>query len=190
MGLLGEGRNLFGGGISLGFMAACTGAEPRSQHFRYQYVAISLTGLRTSFALCILISGRPPEWQLSGIDHLVVETPYAQRELAFNGLPSTLAFGINMTLFSPQPSVVKDVDWLSVGELGEWKRFNKMLFKTGRRVILGKKVGHRGEEALQSALVEGGIEVHNGLDRMHVADWYRRARTVYMPSVLKVCPLY
>jgi hypothetical protein len=155
MGLIGEIRKLFGGGISVGFMAACT--------------------------------GRPPDWQLETIDHLIVETPFALDELRMPGLPASVAFGINTTAFSPLPEVERTWDIVSAGELGPWKRFDRLATRMpgGKKAVMAKRAGHKGEDGLSDVLRAAGVVIFENLTKLEMAAVYRSAKLVYMPAVLR-----
>jgi hypothetical protein len=155
MGLIGEIRKLFGVGMSVGFMAACT--------------------------------GRPPDWQLETIDHLIVETPFALDELRMPGLPASVAFGINTTAFSPLPEVERTWDIVSAGELGSWKRFDRLATRMpgGKKAVMAKRAGHKGEDELSDALRAAGVVVFENLTKLEMAAVYRSSKLVYMPAVLR-----
>jgi hypothetical protein len=86
------------------------------------------------------------------------------------------AFGVDTRVMHPDPSVERDVDWLSVGALRRYKRHERLLGRRGRRVVLGELAG--ADPQLRRELEKGGVEVRDFVPYEQLAGWYRRARRV------------
>lgn len=93
------------------------------------------------------------------------------------------AFGIDTTVMRPEPAVPRDIDWLTVGQVAGYKRPERLLERTGRRVILGDL--QNADPALVARLLDGGIELIDFVDYEMLAGYYRRAANVLVPCTIQ-----
>jgi hypothetical protein len=131
---------------------------------------------RPPLALKIAGVGRPPRRRrMRFYDLLFYETPWYEPLIAKH--PRRIhAFGVDTRVMRPEPSVERDVDWLSVGALRPYKRHELIGSRPGRRVVVGDSVG--ADPATLASLEQAGIELHDFGSYEELAGWYRRSHNV------------
>lgn len=132
----------------------------------------------------LLIAGShppPSKWEALRFDVLFYETPWYEQFLpprpkAFGGL------GIDTSLMHDH-GIERDVDWLFVGRLADFKRPLRILDKSGSRVVIGDLSS--APETTVRALRAGGVEVIDHVTQEELATWYNRSANVLVPCELQ-----
>lgn len=135
----------------------------------------ALRGTETPVGLLIAGSHPPPSHVESlRFDVLFYETPwYAQ--LVPDHPFAVEAFGVDTTAMHPGDAE-RDVDWLMVGRLAEFKRPLRLLDKQGRRIAVGDLASAPAE--IRRAMEADGIEVLDFMSYDDLAHLYRRSKNV------------
>jgi len=144
-------------------------------------------------------SQTPPDPEvIKAYVHVFYETSYYQRwEKHFRS--SFLAFGINTNLYFPGvrnlafgintnlyfPGVRKKKwDYLGIGALRGYKRWERLASRPGRKLIIGEDSGEQAR-ALRAELEARGVEV-KGFQRPEVLrEYILSSKTVYIPACLQ-----
>lgn len=95
------------------------------------------------------------------------------------------AFGINNELFGPLETPAPLVwDYIGVGAMADWKRWPKMINKSGNRLVIGEYQTGNEQESLKIVrdLVMGGVTVSNMVTPFDLANYYHWSRICYMPA--------
>lgn len=103
----------------------------------------------------------------------------------YKGCKFKKAFGVNTALFSQVPVATPIVfDYLGVGSLSTWKRWDKMKAKKGIRLVVGEfqKDNELESTAIIHDLVTHNVMVSNQVHPYDLANLYSWARTVYIPA--------
>lgn len=135
---------------------------------------------------CFLIlsgSQTPPDPEvIKAYVHVFYETSYYQRwEEHFRS--SSLAFGINTNLYFPGVRK-KKWDYLGIGALRGYKRWERLASRPGRKLIIGEDSGEEAR-ALRAELEARGVEV-KGFQRPEVLrEYILSSKTVYIPACLQ-----
>lgn len=139
--------------------------------------------LKGKRGLCIAGNATPTEGANS-YDVLFYETKWYRPTINFH--PHIVhAFGVNTDLFNPSPVPVPVVwDYLGVGALADWKRWEKMAGKQGQKLVVGEYQPKNEQESLRIArhLLTTGVMVSNQVSPLDLVNLYHWSRTLYMPS--------
>lgn len=135
--------------------------------------------------LCIAGNATPPEGA-NNYDVLFYETKWYRPQIDFH--PNIVqAFGVNTDIFGPVSMSTPVVwDYVGVGALANWKRWEKMIEKPGQKLVIGQYQKDNEEESLEIArkLIRGGVMVSNEVSPYELANIYYYSRTLYMPSTI------
>ena len=131
--------------------------------------------------LCIGGNAFPPE-DVFDYDVLFYETEW-YREKIDTHLNIYHAFGINSDIFNKRRRK-KIFDWLGVGAFASWKRWDKMTFRKGRRLVIGHYQLNNEDESIGiiKTLLRGGVLVSPAVPSEELADLYRASKNVYIPA--------
>jgi hypothetical protein len=121
-----------------------------------------------------------------GYDVLFYETEWSKKHL---GLPesSIHAFGINSDIYNepnlPFPLIF---DYIGVGSLSYWKRWEKMADKKGMRLVVGEYQKENEQESSRIAthLLRSGVMVSNMVSPYDLSNFYHWSRTAYIPATI------
>lgn len=133
----------------------------------------------------LLISGVAPPPSVRKMlfyDVLFYQTHWYAPQLAAHPL-TVHSFGIDTRVMWPDPQVTRDIDWLSVGQVVGYKRPERLLECSGRRVMVGDLSS--ADPAILETLRAGGVEFVDFVDYETLATYYRRARQVLIPCTLR-----
>jgi len=132
--------------------------------------------------LCIGGNAFPPKNMLD-YDVLFYETEWYKPKIA--GHPNIYrAFGINANIFKPKHRNRIYYDWLGVGAFANWKRWDKMTFRKGRRLVIGHYQLKNEDESIDivKTLLRGGVMVAPSVPSEELVDFYHTAQRVYIPA--------
>lgn len=137
----------------------------------------------TPKGLCIAGNATPPDGA-NNYDILFYETKWYRSQIDFH--PNIVqAFGVNTDIFSP-PGIPTPVVWdyIGVGALASWKRWEKLAGKQGRKLVVGEYQPKNEQESLSIVrqLVTSGVMVSNQVHPLDLVNLYSWSRTLYMPS--------
>jgi len=133
--------------------------------------------------LCIGGNAFPPAGTNS-YDVLFYETKWYRPQIAFHE-NIVHAFGINSDIYSPSPIPTPIVwDYIGVGSLSNWKRWERMIDKTGNRLVVGEYQKGNPEEsgAIANNLLTQGVMVSPMVSPYDLANLYHWSRTAYIPA--------
>lgn len=94
------------------------------------------------------------------------------------------AFGTNTDIYNKTDMPVSIVwDYIGVGSLSSWKRWEKMKDKKGNRLVVGEyQLGNEAESlSIARDLLKGGVMVSNTVNPLDLAMMYHYSRTLYLP---------
>lgn len=133
--------------------------------------------------LCIAGNALPPEGA-NNYDVLFYETKWYRPQIDFH--PNIVqAFGVNTDIFFPAFMHTPVVwDYVGVGALANWKRWEKIIEKPGQKLVIGQYQKENEQESLEIArkLISVGVMVSNEVSPYELANIYHYSRTLYMPS--------
>ena len=94
------------------------------------------------------------------------------------------AFGINRDIFKDRNRYRKAHDWLGVGAFATWKRWEKMTFRKGKRMVVGHYQLNNEDESIEivKMLLRAGVAVGPQVPSEELAEYYRGAAKVYIPA--------
>lgn len=133
--------------------------------------------------LCIAGNAFPPDGA-NRYDVLFYETKWYRPQIDFHK-NIVQAFGINSDIFStvdiPMPIVW---DYIGVGALADWKRWEFMTGKKGIRMVVGEYQQNNEDESARIArrLLQGGVAVSPMVNPFDLANFYHWSRTLFIPS--------
>jgi hypothetical protein len=135
----------------------------------------------------LCIGGNTNKPSLDVYDVLFYETDWVRRFLNLDKLKKgkiVKAFGINNEIFYPHPNIAKVWDYLGVGVFANWKRWDKMAEKKGKRLVIGEYQDANEVESLLviSSLMKGGVTISNRVLPEELVNYYCQAKTVYVPA--------
>lgn len=146
---------------------------------------LALRGKTLPVGLLIAGSSMPPRLpEMLRYDVLFYETPwYAQfvRDHPF----AVQAFGVDTRYMCNhgRPAAERDYDWVMVGRLASFKRPERLLGKTGRRLAVGDLSVSRPE--IEQLLLQQGVELLNQKTYAELARVYNSAKGVFVPCELQ-----
>lgn len=133
--------------------------------------------------LCIAGNATPPEGA-NNYDVLFYESKWYRPTISFH--PNIVhAFGVNTDVFSPSPMATPVVwDYIGVGALANWKRWEKMAGKPGSKLVIGQYQLNNEPESSQIALelIKNGVMVSDAVHPFELARILSYARTLYIPA--------
>jgi len=120
-------------------------------------------------------------------DIIFYETNWVREFLNLSSLPCKVvkAFGVNTDIYNDVDFMTPLVfDYLGVGALAKWKRWEKMKDKKGIRMVIGE---YQTENEIESAdiacdLLRHGVMVSNMVHPFDLANIYHWASTLYVPA--------
>ena len=133
--------------------------------------------------LCIGGNTNPPV-SMFDYDVLFYETEWYRDMIADH--PNIIrAFGINSDIFKPNKKP-KLFDWLGVGAYATWKRWQHMTQREGIRAVIGHYQLNNEDESIEivKMLLRGGVGVFPSVSSERLAEFYWRAKNVYIPANL------
>lgn len=141
--------------------------------------------------LCIAGNAMPPTGA-DNYDVLFYETKWYRPQINFHK-NIVHAFGINSDIYNSEPvsnlvnmSFATPVVWdyIGVGSLSAWKRWDKILGKNGLKLVVGEyQVGNETESlSIAQNLVKNGCMVSNMVNPVDLANLYRWSRVCYIPA--------
>lgn len=131
--------------------------------------------------LCIAGNTNPPTGA-DNYDVLFYETKWYREQIKF--FPNIVqAFGVNKTIYKPIYKT-KVFDYLGAGCLAKWKRWDKMLNKEGKRIVIGDYQRNNEAESSEIALnlLKGGVIVSDQMRPTDLVEFMNMAHTIYVPS--------
>ena len=133
--------------------------------------------------LCIAGNTFPPTGA-NNYDVLFYETKWYRPQISFHK-NIVHAFGINSDLFFKSDLLSPIVwDYIGVGSLADWKRWDKMKDKKGTRLVIGEYQKRNEQESGRIALdlLKSGVMVSDIVSPFDLSNLYNWSRTLYMPS--------
>jgi len=139
--------------------------------------------------LCIGGNAFPPQGA-DNYDVLFYETKWVRDFLNLKYHPNIVhAFGVNTDIFFnindmlPSPIVW---DYIGVGALADWKRWEKMTEKSGLKLVVGEYQKENAVESQRIAtyLLSQNVMVSPQVNPYDLANFYRWSRTLYIPSTV------
>ncbi len=134
--------------------------------------------------LCVAGNALVP-FGANSYDVLFYETDWIKNNYLPEHPNMVKAFGVNTDIYFPfdMPTTVV-WDFVAVGALASWKRFEKMKEKKGMRLVIGEYQLGNEQESLSIArdLLVNGVMVSNMVTPYELALVYQCSRTLYMPS--------
>lgn len=132
--------------------------------------------------LVIAGSHEPPSLvQARRYDVLFYETPW-YRQFINQELFAIEAFGVDAR-FMLDAGCARDIDWLMVGRLADFKRPLRLLEKTGHRVAVGDFAASSVD--IRAQLSDDGVQLVDHVVPQDLADLYNRAQNVLVPCELQ-----
>lgn len=119
-----------------------------------------------------------------GYDVLFYETEWTKKYLK---LPenSVHAFGINSDIYN-QPNLPFPLIWdyIGVGSLSNWKRWEKMIDKKGIKLVVGEYQKENSAESgnIANHLLSNNVMVSNMVNPYDLSNFYHWSRTAYIPA--------
>lgn len=147
------------------------------------YLQANHSGNGQKIGLCIGGNAFPPTGA-DNYDILFYETKWYRPQIAFHK-NIVHAFGTNTDLYAPSPVPTPILwDYIGVGSLSDWKRWERMTAKTGSRLVIGEYQEDNEQESLRIAsdLLRNGVMVSPLLDPFTYAQLLHCARTLYIPA--------
>lgn len=150
-----------------------------------QYIQVNLNYYSTAKkGLCIGGNAFPAH---AGYDVLFYETKWVRDNLQLNMVCDNLvhAFGINSDIYNkidiPTPIVW---DYIGVGSLSYWKRWELMKNKKGNKLVIGEyqKDNEIESSRIATDLLRGGVMVQDAVSPFDLANYYHWSRTLYIPA--------
>ena len=137
---------------------------------------------KAKVGLCIAGNAFPPTGA-NNYDILFYETKWYRPQIDWHQ-NIVQAFGINGDIYQPDTSIPKLWDYLGVGALADWKRWERMKAKPGTRLVVGEYQRGNEPESLRIAqqLLRSGAGVLPMVPATTLAHIYNQARTVYIPA--------
>lgn len=133
--------------------------------------------------LCIAGNAFPPTGA-ANYDVLFYETKWYRPQIKFH--PNIVqAFGINTDIYFPiGESPVPMWDYIGVGALANWKRWDRMTGKDGLRLVVGEyQEGNQAESAeIANYLLNRGVAVSPMVPPYDLARLYRLSKRCYIPA--------
>ena len=133
--------------------------------------------------LCIGGNAFPPDGA-DKYDVLFYETKWYRPQINFHK-NIVHAFGINSDIFN-QPNLPFPIVWdyIGVGSLSNWKRWDKMIDKKGDRLVVGEYQKENPEESgrIANHLLSNNVAVSNMVHPFDLANFYHWSRTCYIPA--------
>lgn len=137
----------------------------------------------TKKGLCIAGNTFPPVGA-NNYDVLFYETKWYRPQISFHK-NIVHAFGVNTDLFF-QSDLLSPIVWdyIGVGSLADWKRWDKMKDKKGTRLVIGEYQKGNEQESGRIALdlLKSGVMVSDMVSPFDLSNLYNWSRTLYMPS--------
>lgn len=146
-------------------------------------VDIFLQKRKQKKGLCIAGNTFPPIGA-NNYDVLFYETKWYRPQINFHK-NIVQAFGVNIDIyFKPDISCPVVWDYIGVGALAYWKRWEKMKDKKGTRLVIGEyQVDNEHESlAIVSDLLKHEIMISPLLSPFDLANIYNWSRTLYIPA--------
>lgn len=144
-----------------------------------EYIREQVSGVPSG--LCIAGVG---EFQ-DGYDAYFYETEWYKEAHIPEGVYAVHAFGTNTELYA-EPDMAWPVinDYLGVGALADWKRWDLMGKKEGRRMVIGHYQKGNEQESLRIArnLLVDGVMVSPEKEPLELLSYYWTAQRVYIPA--------
>lgn len=140
---------------------------------------------RPEIPVGLLIAGStlpPSPEQMRRFDVIFYETPWYEQ---FTGAHpfAVQAFGVDTRVMRATNDGEREFDWLMVGRLAAFKRPERILEKTGRRLAVGDLASAKPE--LVAALHDGGVAISSYQSHEKLAALYNDAKNVLVPCILQ-----
>lgn len=118
-------------------------------------------------------------------DVLFYETKWYRPQINFH--PNIVqAFGVNTDIYFPITDIPTPIIWdyIGVGAFAEWKRWEKMIDKPGKKLVIGEyQVDNEIESSrIAQNLIKHGVMVSNMVHPFDLANLYHYSRTLYVPA--------
>ena len=133
--------------------------------------------------LCIAGNVNPPKGA-NKYNILFYETKWYRSQIDFHD-NIWQAFGVNTDLFNTIDISTPVVwDYIGVGALANWKRWDRMTKKQGNRLVVGEYQKENEEESLAIAqnLLREGVMVSDSVHPFDLVNFYHWSRTLYIPA--------
>lgn len=130
----------------------------------------------------IIISGSyplPTKKEMNFYDVLFFQTKWYSQFLQGHRF-QVQAYGIDDSIMKPIEGVEKKYDWLSIGSLKEYKRFEKLICKDGSKIIVGD-ISDANYNLLE-LLKKNNIQIKDFISYKELAVLINQSRAVYIPS--------
>lgn len=145
-------------------------------------VDVTLRKLSGKKGLCIGGNAMPP-YSVEDYSVLFYETDWYKPQIAHH--PNIHhAFGINTDIYNPWPEAPVIWDWLSVGSFSYWKRHERILAKSGTKLVVGEIQRDNWSESFDiiSDLLLAGVGISDMLYPTKLRNIYNCSGTVYIPA--------
>lgn len=133
--------------------------------------------------LCIAGTTNPPNAEATDYGVLFYETDWQKQNQLLYCSFAVKAFGVNTDIFKPIQQE-KIWDYIGVGSLSTWKRWECVADKPGTKLVIGhyqmENEGESGEYARW--LVANDVMVSNEVEPEILAKLYNASKVCYMPS--------
>lgn len=130
-------------------------------------------------AICISSIHPPSGEQLALFDVMFYETEWSKNFGNLYGYNTYHAFGYDAVNYVPcSTKVEKDIDWLMVGAIVDWKRPMLLADKEGRRVA----IGDADHKKFDRQLAARGVEVIPFVNPDDLPSYFYRAKKVFIGS--------
>lgn len=135
----------------------------------------------------LLIAGStlpPPPVEVLRYDVLFYETPWYAQFVTTHPF-AVQAFGVDTRHMDNRnrPEAEREYDWVMVGRLADFKRPERLLTKTGRRLAIGDFSVPRPE--IEQQLKSDGVELVDQKTYAELAALYNNAKAVFVPCELQ-----
>lgn len=152
-------------------------------HSYVDKVMQNLKGIGPKLGLCVAGNAFPPDGALN-YDVLFYETKWYRDQINFH--PNIVqAFGVNTDIFCPIDYPTPVVwDYIGVGALATWKRWDKFNSLDGQRLVVGQYQRNNEEESSKIAidLIKNGVMVSDVVSPYDLAALYLWSSTAYIPA--------
>lgn len=150
-----------------------------------QHLQKGLKNLGKKRGLCIAGNTYAPNGA-SNYDVLFYETKWYRPQINYH--PNIVhAFGVNTDIFSQSEYATPIIwDYIGVGALADWKRWDLMKKKKGNRLIVGEyQLGNEMESGrIALDLIKNGVMVSSMVHPLDLANFYHWSRTAYVPCTV------
>lgn len=149
--------------------------DSNSEVFNY------LDGYKCRKGICLTTDPHNVD-NLRKLDVVFVESGPIYNAVRSQGIRTIKAFGTDTDFFTPDPTIVKDVDYFYPATFSPWKRQSEIAH-LGKDLLCIGTIQPDGTNEYQ-ACVNNGVRIIEGYHPAEfIRDYYRRAKSVIIPAV-------